>query len=266
MKKIFYLFSLGFLLYAPTVTADSLSNINYEELSLPILSIVLGFIDGFNPCAMWILLFLISMMLGMEDRKRMWILGLTFIGVSALTYFAFLASWLNLILFMGSILMIRYAIGVLGIAGGLFNVYSFFKSLKRGDGCEIVKSEKRNTIIERIKRFTHEESLTLSILGISMLAVSVNLIELMCSAGIPAMFTAVLAENQLSVFENYLYMTLYIILFMIDDLIVFIIAMVSLKLIGISTRYTKYSHLIGGLLLIVIGFLLIFKPEYLFFG
>jgi hypothetical protein len=272
MKKRHLIMVMALLLFMPTIVSAStvdlpfIGTFEYESLSLPILSIVLGFIDGFNPCAMWILLFLISMMLGMENRKRMWILGLTFIFVSALTYFAFMAAWLNLILFLGSIVAIRYAIGLLGIGGGIFNIRSFFKSVKEGDGCEVVDDKKRSNIMERIRKFTREESLLLSILGISLLAISVNILELMCSAGIPAMFTSILAENDLSAGMNYFYLTLYIILFMIDDIIVFSAAMITFKLVGISTKYTKYSHLIGGILLFVIGALLIFKPEVLFFG
>lgn len=99
-----------------------------------------------------------------------------------------------------------------------------------------------------------------------MLAFSVNLIELLCSAGLPVIFTQMLAMNDLTTVQHYLYILLYIFFFMLDDLLVFIISMVTLEAFGITTKYTKYSHLIGGILMLVIGLLLIFRPEALMFG
>src|SRR5699024_4433762 len=98
------------------------------------------------------------------------------------------------------------------------------------------------------------------------LAISVNLIELACSAGLPVIFTQVLAMNDLSTLEYWIYIFIYIFFFMIDDLIVFAIAVKTMELTGITTKYTKYSHLIGGLLMFIIGILLIVKPEWLMFN
>jgi hypothetical protein len=76
----------------------------------------------------------------------------------------------------------------------------------------------------------------------------------------------VLAMNNLSTVNYYLYILLYILFFMIDDLIVFFVAMFTLKMTGITNKYARYSHLIGGAVMILIGILLIFKPEWLMFG
>lgn len=118
----------------------------------------------------------------------------------------------------------------------------------------------------RIKKFTHEKSFVIAILGVMFLAISVNLIELACSAGLPVIFTQVLAMNDLSTLEYWIYIFIYIFFFMIDDLIVFAIAVKTMELTGITTKYTKYSHLIGGLLMFIIGILLIVKPEWLMFN
>ena len=99
-----------------------------------------------------------------------------------------------------------------------------------------------------------------------VLAASVNLIELMCSIGIPMIFTQILSMNDLSTFKYITYMLTYIVFFLIDDIIIFVISMKTLKVTGISTKYTKYSHLIGGLLMLLIGILLIVKPEWLMFN
>lgn len=241
-----------------------IGTINTADLSLPLVTIVLGVIDGFNPCAMWVLLFLLSLLIGTHDRKRVWSFGLTFILASAAMYFMFMAAWLNLTMFIGSAVWVRTLIAVLAISGGSWNLYHALK--KNADGCEIVDDKKRNKIFERIKRFTAEKSYFLALGGIILLAVSINLIELLCSAGIPVIYTQILALNQVSSVGYYLYILLYIVFFMIDDIIVFTIAVISMKLTGISAKYGKISHLIGAVLLIIIGTLLIVAPGLLMFG
>jgi thiol:disulfide interchange protein len=94
--------------------------VDVYKVSIPVLAITMGILDGFNPCAMWVLLFLISMLIGMGDRKRMWTIGTTFIVSSALVYFVFMAAWLNLIIFLGFVAIIRIIIGLLALFGGGF--------------------------------------------------------------------------------------------------------------------------------------------------
>lgn len=248
------------------VNLPFLGNINALDFSLPLLSIFMGFIDGFNPCAMWTLLFLISLLLGLKDRRKMWILGIAFIVASAFVYFMFMAAWLQLILFIGVILWVRLAIGLLAMTGGGYNVFGYFKSLKNDGGCEVTGGEKRQAVFAKMKNIVQQNSFWLSLGGIILLAFAVNLVELVCSAGFPAVFTQVLSINNLPTWQYYAYIILYIFLFMIDDIIVFAIAMTTLKMTGISTKYSKWSKLIGGLLMVLIGLALIFKPEWLMFG
>jgi thiol-disulfide isomerase/thioredoxin len=247
-----------------TINLPIFGEVNTQTVSLPIITTMMGLIDGFNPCSMWVLLFLISMLLGMKDRKKMWVLGLTFIFISALTYFTFMAAWLNLVILLSAIIWIRTMIGVFGLGAGLFNIRSFIKT--KEDGCEVVSKEKRTKLFDRIKKFTHEKSFLLALLGISLLAISVNLIELLCSLGLPVIYTEILSMAKLSTLGYYGYLLLYTFFFMIDDIIIFFIAMKTLQLVGISTKYKKYSHLIGGILMAIIGILLIFKPDLLLFG
>ena len=121
-------------------------------------------------------------------------------------------------------------------------------------------------IFSRIKKITTEKKFILSIVGIMALAISVNLVELACSAGLPLIFTQVLAFNNLNFLQYGFYMFLYILFFLMDDIVVFAIAMKTLDIKGISSKYGKYSHLIGGILMLLIGLLMIFKPEWLMFN
>lgn len=239
--------------------------IELKSLTLPVIAILIGLVDGFNPCAMWVLLFLISMLLGMKNRKKMWILGLTFLGTSALIYLLFMIAWLNAATLLLTINWVRLIIGLIAIVGSIINLTSYFKH-RKDNGCDVVSDNKRNKIFDKIKKFTHEKNFFLAIIGCMTLAISVNIIELACSAGLPVMFTQILSMNNLNILEYIIYIALYMLFFLLDDLIVFFIAMRTMELTGFSTKYGKLAKLIGGILLLLIGILMIFKPEWLMFN
>lgn len=236
-----------------------------KEVPILISAIIIGLVDGFNPCAMWILIFLISMLLGIKDKKRKWILGITFLLSSAVVYFLFLISWLNLAVFLNKIIFIRMGISLIAVFFGLLTILKFF-FVHEEDGCEVVDQKRRKKIITSIKKIVKEKSFVLAILGIIVLAVSVNIIELLCSLGLPVMFTQILTINGLSKTSQIIYSIIYVIFFLIDDIIVFFIAMKTLEIKAISNKFGKYSHLIGGIIMLIIGFLMLYKPEWLMFN
>ncbi len=241
--------------------------VNPAKLSLPVLSIVLGALDGFNPCAMWVLIFLISMLFNMKNRKKMWCLGITFLFTSALVYLLFMFTWLGVTTeLLTHVSWFKILIALVALIGAFVNLRSFYRSVKNGTGCEVVDNKKRKNIMTKIKKITTEKSFFLALIGVMLLAASVNVIELACSAGIPVLFTNVLALNELTKFQTTMYIYLYILFFLIDDIIVFVIAMLTLNIKALSTRYTKYSHLIGGILMLIIGLLMLFKPSWLMFN
>lgn len=248
------------------VTIPLLGEVDTKKVSLPLIAIIIGFVDGFNPCAMWILIFLISMLIGMNNKKRMITLGLTFLTTSALVYMGIMLSWLEILKRIINESYMQYLIGIVAIGAAIWNLYSYYKSTKKETGCEVVNNNSRKKIINKIKKFTSEKSLILSLLGVITLAISVNFIEFACSAGWPIIFTNILEINNLTGIQSFIYILLYIIFFLIDDIIVFTIAMATLNIKGISNKYSKYSHLIGGILMLIIGILMIFAPNILMFN
>ncbi len=243
-----------------------LGKVNAKTVSLPLLSIVLGFVDGFNPCAMWILLFLITLLINNKDKKKLIILGLTFIIFSGLTYLGIMLTWLNLAMFINQISIIRFIVALIALIAGFINLNNFYKATKKDDGCEVVKPTKRKKIIDSIKKIVNEKKFIIALCGIIILAFGVNIIELTCSLGLPVMFTQILSLNELSLAEYIIYMFLYILFFLIDDIVIFLIAVISSKITGISTKLTKYSHLVAGILLLLIGLIMILKPSLLMFN
>jgi len=238
--------------------------VKLKEVSLPILTIMIGFLDGFNPCAMWVLIFLISLLLGMNDRRRMWILGSVFILTSGFVYFLFMTAWLNFFIFLGLVNWIRIAIAALAVFVAIHYLRDFVKN--KDGACQVDLGSNKQKIFARLKEVVYRKSLIWSLLGIVLLAFSVNLLELVCSAGLPAVYTKVLSMSDLNTAQYYFYLLIYIVLFMLDDMAVFAITMISMKRVALNTKYARYSHLIGGIVMLIIGLLMFFKPEWIMFG
>lgn len=241
-----------------------LGEIEIASLSLPALTVVLAAIDGFNPCAMWTLLFLMGLLVGMPDRMRMWTLGAAFIVTSAAVYYLFLAAWLNLLLFLGMMLWIRIAVALVALAGGVIYLREFFVNPEAL--CKVTGGASRQRVLTQLRAIALEQRFWLALAGIVLLAVAVNLVEFVCSAGIPAVYVQVLTLNALPAWQYHGYLLLYILVFMLYDLLIFIIAMKTLQVTGLSGTYARWSHLIGGVLLLLIGLLLLFRPQWLAFG
>lgn len=246
------------------VNLPILGQTDLSRYSLFGLTAVIAAIDGFNPCAMWVLLILIGMLLGMQRRRRMWFLGSVFIVASALVYFVFLAAWLEFFKFIGAVRPVQVIIGLVALGVGVYYLNRFRKM--RPGQCEVVDPERRKRLSEKIKRIVREQALWLALVGIVAVAFVVNLIELACSAGLPAIYTQVLSLSDLTRLQHYLYLGLYVFIFMLDDLLVFIIAMVTMRAVGTTGTYSRWATLVGGVVILILGLLLIIKPEWVMFG
>ncbi len=241
------------------VDAGIFGKVNVLEKSLTGLSVVLGLVDGFNPCAMWVLVFMIGIILELKCRKKIWTIVGTFVVASGILYFLFMTVWFNAFRVMGQIGWVQQLVGVLALYMGYKSIKDFIK----GDvECEIGDMESRSKTRTRIQRIIDAPmniALFISIVG---LAFTVNAVEFACSLGLPAVYTAVLAQADLSVFAYYGYIALYVFFYMLDDLIIFSLAALAVdKFVG--DGYVKYCKLIGGVILILLAVMMIFFPDAL---
>jgi hypothetical protein len=234
--------------------------INTKTISLPLLAIVLGTLDGFNPCAMWVLLLLISMLFHLEQSWKRWFLGGLFLLTTAVMYLTFMVAWLNVTILFGTITYLRWLIAAIALIGGGANIRTY---LKTKPGCEVIDDRKRKKLSKRVKEIFSQPVFILASFGVIVLAVSVNLVELICSAGLPVVFTQVLSIQNMTGIEYFMYLLLYLLFFIADDIIIFVIAMKTTQLTGISTKYSRWAHLIGGIIMIFLAILMVLKPEWL---
>lgn len=245
-------------------TIPILGKIEAKNASIILIAIILGFIDGFNPCAMWILLLLINMCISIKDKKKMLIVCLTFIITSGIIYFLSMLG-IGFILDLTTIAYIRNIIAILAIVLGIYNLYTYIKTRKE-TGCHVVKKEKRKTIITKINNILNNKNTLLMFGGTIILATSVNLIEMACSLGFPTIFLEILSINNIHGFLKITYLLIYILFYLIDDIVVLFLSIKAFEAKGISTKYNKYVHLIGGIIMVLMGILLIFKPEWIMFN
>lgn len=237
-------------------------SVDIKQYSLPVLSIVLGFIDGFNPCAMWVLVTFLVVLVQVGNKRRMWEIAGLFILAEAIMYYLILNVWYSTWDFIGLDNIITPIVGIVAIGGGLFFLWEWYQS---GATCKVTNIQQRQKTRSRVQRLATAEMSIVTVLGIIGLALSVNIIEFACSIGIPQAFTKILDINILSFAYRQLYMGLYILFYMVDDLIIFGIALYSIEKIGLTTKYIKFSNLIGGILMILLGLLLILAPSILVF-
>jgi glutaredoxin len=247
-----------------TLHLPLIGEIRTADLSLPILTVVLAAIDGFNPCAMWVLVFLIGLLMGLESERRMWLLGGAFLGATAAMYFAVMAAWLNLVLLLGTAVWLRVAVAILALGGGAWYLREYWTQPEAV--CRVTSPGLRQRIMATFRSVVNSHRLPLAVVGIMALAVLVNFVELLCSAGIPAVYTKVLTLSELSAAAYYGYIGLYIVVFMLDDFAIFATAMFALRVTGLTGGYARYSHLIGGIVLLGIGAVMLLRPDWLTFA
>jgi len=238
--------------------------VRVRELGLPMFAVVLGLVDGFNPCAMWVLLFLLSLLVNLQSRRRMAAIGGTFVLVSGVAYYLFMAAWLGMFLLVGVSRWLEAALGLVAVAIGAVHVKDFIAP-HRGLSLSIPERAKP-AIYARVRRIVYAENLTGALVMTVALAVMVNLVELLCTAGLPAVFTQVLSAHGLSWWEHHAYMLLYIVAYMLDDTAMLAIAIITLSRRKVQARAGRVLKLVSGAAMITLGLLLILRPEWLRFA
>jgi thiol-disulfide isomerase/thioredoxin len=247
-----------------TVKIPFFGEVDLLKMSLPVLTVILGTLDGFNPCAMWILVVFLSLLLPLKSRKKIALVGGVFILAEGLLYFIFMSAWLNFFLAVGYLSLIKIGIGAFGIIFGILRIRDFI-NWKPGV-CKVTDAKSQGKIADKIQNVLKLSALPATIFGIIILAFSVNLIEFFCSAGFPTMYTNILSLQDVGTLRHYLYLVLYNIFYMLDDLIVFGFALFTLNRFNFSERYNRWSTLVAGILILILGILMIFKPALLTFG
>lgn len=248
------------------LTIPVLGEINPQTISLSGMAIALGFVDGFNPCAMWVLLTFLLILSQLGSKRKMIEIAGLFIIAEAVMYFLILNVWYQTWDFIALDSIVTPLVGLLALGSGSFFVYKYYSSRGKALTCDVTSVEHQSKVESRIRELA-TKPLTLAVaLAVIGLAFSVNVIEFACSIGIPQAFTKVLELNNLSFVEYQGYTLLYTLFYMADDFIVFGLAIWGYsRFYAVGQKYSRYATLVAGILMLALGTLLVFFPDILAF-
>lgn len=232
-----------------------------SSLGLPLFTVTIGLVDGFNPCAMWVLVFLLSVLVNLHSRWKILAVAGTFVAASGIMYFAFMAAWINVFQLIGLTRFVQIALGLVAIGIGCIHVKDFF-AFKKGITLSIPESAKPR-IYEHVRRIVNAENLAGAILGATVLAVLVNFVELLCTAGLPALYTQILAAHQLPRWADYAYLLLYNVAYMFDDMLMVAAVVVTLGRHKLQENEGRWLKLVSGIAVIILGLAMLFCPACL---
>lgn len=246
-----------------TVNIPFIGTLDARVISLPSFTFLIGLLDGINPCAMWVLMFLLTLLVNTKSRGMLLMIGSVFVVSSGVVYFFFMAAWLNIFMFVGITTVATVLLGVVALVMGLINMKDFF-FFKKGISLMIPESAK-GKLYDKMRGILGSKNMALAFAGTVALAFFVNLIELGCTIGLPAIYTRVLSIQQIGTVAKYGYMALYNLYYVIPLALIVALFMLSMQKFRLEERHARVLKLISGSLMVALGLLLVFKPEWLVF-
>ncbi len=235
--------------------------LSVSKLGMPLFTIAMGLIDGFNPCATWVLLFLLSMLLSLRSRERLALIAGTFVLASGVVYFAFMAAWFNAFALIGFSKPVRLVLGALALGVGVLNLKDFV-AFQKGLSVSIPDAAKPH-IYRRVRSVLRAQSTLAALVGAAVLAVMVNMVELLCTAGLPALYTAILAQRALPWWGYYGYLGLYNVAYVADDALMVAVALVTLRSRKLTVKGGRMLKAMSGVVMVTLAIMLLFFPKAL---
>ncbi len=238
-----------------------IGEISVASLSLPVLTVTLAALDAFNPCAFFVLMFLLSLMVHAKDRKRMLLIGGVFVLFSGLIYFLFMAAWLNVFLWLGALQWITLIAGIVAVIFALINIKDYFW-FKQGVSLGI-PDEAKPGLYKRMRNTVSADSMPAMLGATIVLAVAANSYELLCTAGFPMVYTRALTLTDLSTAQFYGYLVLYNLIYIIPLLVIVGVFAVRFGSRKLSENEGRVLKLLSGIMMLSLGITLIVAPEAL---
>lgn len=238
-----------------------LGDVGADDYSLPLFTLIVAGMDAFNPCAFFVLLFLLSLLVHARSRARMALIGGCFVLVSGLVYFVFMSAWLNLFLLVGNLPWITLVAGLVATVIGLLGIKDFLFSLK-GPSLSI-SDQAKPKLYGRMRGLLGGDNLPALLLGTISLALVANSYELLCTAGFPMVYTRALTLHDLSSADYYLYLILYNIIYVMPLMAIVALFTVSLGARKLTLTEGRLLKLLSGMMMFGLGLTLLLKPEWL---
>ena len=244
-----------------TLRVPVLGELRRDELSLPLLTLVIAGLDAFNPCAFFVLLFLLSLLVHARSRARMLFVGGTFVLFSGLIYFLFMAAWLHVFRWAGELRAVTVAAGFLAVGVAAINVKDYFL-FRRGVSLSIPEAAKPG-LFQRMRGLLRADSLPAMTAGTVVLAVAANSYELLCTAGFPMVYTRILTLSEVGPAAHFGWLAAYNVVYVLPLLAIVLVFTWTLGGRKLGEAEGRLLKLVSGLMMFGLGLLLLFAPGLL---
>ncbi len=243
------------------ITLPLIGTVETSKMALPVLTVAIAALDGFNPCAFFVLFMLLGMLVHVRSRGRMLLVGGIFVFFSGLIYFVFMAAWLNIFLFAGTVRTITIVAGIIALVFAVINIKEFF-FFRLGVSLSIPETAKPK-LFDRMRKLLKASSLASIIIGTIVLAVAANAYELLCTAGFPMVFTRVLTLHNLQTSQYYLYLVLYNVVYVVPLAVIVLLFTATLGSRKLSEHHGQILKLISGVMMLLLALVILIKPALL---
>lgn len=245
-----------------TLTLPLIGKVDLSKESLTFSTIVIGFVDGFNPCSLWVLSVLLALTLHSGSRKKILAVGLTYLIVTTIVYSLFITGVFTLLSYVGYLKWIQIGVALIALVFGIVNLKDYFWYK---EGLSFTISDKHKPkLYQNMRSTVTDTSSMLGLIGSSAaLAVGVSFIEFSCTAGFPVIWSNLIAANQVKVWQFILLLGLYMFIYLLDEMAVFISAAVTMRASRVEEKHGRLLKLISGVLMTTLALVMIINPQWM---
>ncbi len=236
--------------------------IDLNKQPLFIATALIAFVDGVNPCSVWVLTMLLALTLHTGSRKRVALIGVIFISITALVYALFIAGLFTFLTFVSFVTWIQVVVALVALVFALVNIKDYFW-YKEGVSFTI-SDDKKPGLFKRMRKVLEASNSLWGVISATVvLAAGVSLVEFSCTAGFPVLWTNMVSSQGVTTGEFILLLLLYMLIYQIDELVIFFAAVFTLKATRLEEKHGRILKLIGGTLMLTLAGVMIFNPNLL---
>jgi thiol-disulfide isomerase/thioredoxin len=258
---------------AAILAGDELVHDTRNSLRLPVLgeidpaaasvlglTVLIAFVDGFNPCSLWVLTLLLGMVIASGSRRRVAVVGITFLLTTALIYGAFIAGAFSVLAFAFALSWVRWAVALFALGFGLVSIKDYFW-YGQGITFSIPEGQKPG-IYQRLRRLRQQDMSIPALMGATVaMAAGIALVELPCTAGFPVVWSGILAERDIGGAGFVGLLAVYVLIYLSVELAIFIIAVTGMSLGRMGEHHGRTLKLLGGAVMVALAGALALRPE-----
>ncbi|MCU0267328.1 MAG: thioredoxin family protein [Acidimicrobiales bacterium] len=244
-----------------SVEVPFVGEVDVASTSLLVATVVIGFVDGVNPCSLWVLTMLLAIVIHQGSRRRVVAVGGVFLLITTALYGFYIVGLYSVLSYVAYLGWVRVVLALVALAAGVVNLKDYLW-YRQGLSLTIPDSS-RPGIYRRIRLLDREPTLPAALVATSVLAVGVSLLETPCTAGFPVLWTNLLVEQGVDGAQAAGLFAVYMLVFLLDELLVFGVAVTAMRAAKLQERHGRVLKLVGGALMVAMAGVLVFAPDLL---